>query len=63
LGILIGDGQLRRYGTEDILETYYSFAAADWFRVSADYQLIVNPAYSRDRGPVSVLGFRLHGEF
>jgi high affinity Mn2+ porin len=63
LGILIGDGQLRRYGTEDILKTYYSFAAIDWFRVSADYQLIVNPAYSRDRGPVSVLGFRLHGEF
>ena len=63
LGILIGDGQLRRYGTENILETYYTFAATDWFHVSADYQLIVNPAYSRDRGPISVLGVRLHGEF
>lgn len=63
MGILIGDGQLRRYGTENIVETYYSFAATDRFRISADYQLIVNPAYSRDRGPISVLGFRLHGEF
>jgi hypothetical protein len=24
LGILIGDGQLTRYGTEDIIETFYS---------------------------------------
>jgi high affinity Mn2+ porin len=63
LGILIGDGQLRRYGTENIAETYYSFAATDWLSVSADYQFIVNPAYSRDRGPVSVLGVRLHGQF
>ena len=63
LGILIGDGQLRRYGTENIVETYYNFAVTDWFTVGADYQLIVNPAYSRDRGPVSVLGVRLHGQF
>jgi high affinity Mn2+ porin len=63
LGILIGDGQLRRYGTENIAETYYSFAVTGQIAVSADYQLIVNPAYSRDRGPVSVLGVRLHGQF
>ena len=63
MGILIGDGQLRRYGTENIVETYYNFAATNWFTVSADFQLIVNPAYSRDRGPVSVLGLRLHGQF
>jgi high affinity Mn2+ porin len=29
----------------------------------ADYQLIVNPAYARNRGPVSVLGARLHAQF
>lgn len=62
IGLLIGDGHLR-YGTENIVETYYSLAAADWFSVSADYQLIVNPAYNQDRGPVSVLGLRLHGQF
>ena len=63
LGILIGDGQLRRYGTEDIVETYYNFAATDKFSVSVDYQLIVNPAYSRDRGPISAIGIRVHGKF
>jgi hypothetical protein len=27
---------------------------------SVDYQFIRNPAYNRDRGPVSVFGFRAH---
>lgn len=62
LGILVGDGQLPNPGTEKILETYYSFP---WFaaKVTFDYQLIVNPAYNRDRGPVSVLGVRLHTQY
>ena len=38
-------------------------SAAVWFSVSADYQLIVNPAYSRDRGQILVMGLRLHDEF
>ena len=63
MGILIGDGQLRRYGTEDILETYYDAQIAQGLNVALDYQLIANPAYNADRGPVSVLGLRLHGEF
>jgi len=63
LGILIGDGRLPHYGTENILETYYSFAATGWLALSADYQLIVNPAYNSDRGPISVLDLRLHGQF
>ena len=29
---------------------------------SPDYQHIENPAYNRDRGPVSVYGMRLHAE-
>ena len=62
LGILIGDGQLRHYGAEEILETYYSAALANWLAASADYQLILNPAYNGDRGPVSVLGARLHAQ-
>lgn len=64
LGVLVGDGQLPHYGVEKIVETYYS--AGFWGEhaaVTLDYQLIVNPAYNRDRGPVSVLGLRLHGEF
>ena len=62
LGILVGDGQLPHPGDERILETYYSFP---WFasRITLDYQLIVNPAYNRDRGPASVLGVRLHTQY
>jgi high affinity Mn2+ porin len=63
MGILIGDGQLPHYGTEDILETYYSYAVTDWLAASADYQLVVNPAYGADRGPVSLAGVRLHAQF
>ena len=28
-----------------------------------EYQFVVNPAYNRDRGPVSIFGIRLHAEF
>jgi high affinity Mn2+ porin len=63
LGILIGDGGLRHYNNEDVLEAYYKLAIFQGVAATADYQLIVNPAYNADRGPVSVLGVRLHGEF
>jgi high affinity Mn2+ porin len=62
MGILIGDGALD-YGKEKIVETYYSWKATANFTVSGDYQVIINPAYNRERGPVSVFGLRLHGEF
>ncbi len=63
LGILVGDGQLPHPGSERIVETYYSLAARRRLRISVDYQFIENPAYNRDRGPVSVVGVRLHGQF
>jgi high affinity Mn2+ porin len=63
LGILAGDGQLLHSGPEQIIETYYSLAAFSFARLSLDYQFIVNPAYNRDRGPVSVFGIRAHAEF
>ena len=62
LGILVGDGRLPHPAPEQILETYYSFPLSFW-RVTFDYQLIVNPAYNRDRGPVSVIATRLHAQF
>ena len=62
LGILIGDGQLPHPGLEQIIECYYQFPVWFW-RVTLDYQFIANPAYNRDRGPVSVLGARLHAQF
>jgi high affinity Mn2+ porin len=63
LGILIGDGRLPHYGSEDILEAYYSAQLASWFTATADYQFVANPAYNRDRGPVSVITARLHAQF
>ena len=62
LGILVGDGQLPNPGSEKILETYYSFPVFA-SKVTLDYQLIVNPAYNRDRGPVSVFGLRVHSQY
>jgi high affinity Mn2+ porin len=62
LGILIGDGGLR-YGSETIAEAYYNAALTSWLALSIDYQYIDHPAYNRDRGPVSVIGGRLHVAF
>ncbi len=65
IGILIGDGQLPHYGLEKIMETYYSYSvpALDHLILTLDYQYVINPAYNRDRGPVSILGVRVHKEF
>ena len=63
LGVLVGDGQLPHYSNEVVLETYYDAQLIKGVNVALDYQFIANPGYNPDRGPVSVLGFRLHGEF
>jgi high affinity Mn2+ porin len=63
LGGIIGDGQLPNAGPEQIIETYYSVPVFSFAHVTADYQFINNPAYNRDRGPVSVLGLRIHLQF
>ena len=62
LGILVGDGMLPHPGPEQIIETYYAFPVLA-STVTLDYQFIVNPAYNRDRGPVSVISARVHSEF
>jgi high affinity Mn2+ porin len=63
LGILIGDGQLPHARGESIVETFYSMRVARSFTVTANYQYAANPAYNRDRGPVSILALRVHAEF
>jgi high affinity Mn2+ porin len=60
---IIGDGKLLHYGTENILETYYQARIISSIYAAADYQLIVNPAYNEDRGPVNVFSGRVHVEF
>jgi high affinity Mn2+ porin len=63
LGILVGDGKLPHPDAEKILETYYSYALTTATKLSVDYQLIANPAYNSDRGPVSLFGVRVHTQF
>jgi high affinity Mn2+ porin len=62
LGILVGDGQLPHPGLEQIVEAYYQWPVYKW-HLTFDYQFVVNPAYNRDRGPVSVVGLRAQSEF
>jgi high affinity Mn2+ porin len=61
-GILGGDGRLN-YDSEKILENYYDFQIWKSLQGALDYQYITNPAFNRDRGPVSVIGARLHWGF
>ena len=63
LGILIGDGRLPHYATEDVVEAYYSAQVTSWLATTLDYQFVANPAYNPDRGPVSIFTIRLHAAF
>ena len=57
----MGDGGLN-YGWEKILETYYTAHLWRGISVAFDYQHVTNPGYNRDRGPASVVGFRVDVE-
>ena len=62
-GFIIGDGALN-YSTEFISELYYSGQVHQNFWITPDLQLVINPAYNRDRkGPVLVYALRGHFEF
>jgi high affinity Mn2+ porin len=63
LGGIIGDGQLPNAGPEQILEAYYRVAVLSFAHVAFDYQFINNPAYNRDRGPVSIFALQLHLQY
>jgi high affinity Mn2+ porin len=60
IGGIIGDGQLPNAGPEQILETYYRVGLFGFAHVAFDYQFINNPAYNRQRGPVSIFTLQLH---
>jgi hypothetical protein len=60
-GFILGDGHLN-YGLERVFESYYNAHVWRGVSVAVDYQYITNPGYNRDRGPASVVGFRVHLE-
>jgi high affinity Mn2+ porin len=62
IGIEVGDGLLPHPGLEQIIETYYAFPIYSW-QATLDYQFVANPSYNRDRGPVSLVAFRLYTQF
>lgn len=62
ISFFIGDGKLN-YRPENIFETYYNWNVVRQVWFTADYQHIANPAYNTDRGPVEIVGVRLHLEY
>lgn len=62
-GFMIGDGRLPNYASERSLELFYKARLAHSLWITLDYQLVANPGYNSDRGPVSLLGLRTHVEF
>ena len=61
-GILGGDGALN-YGWEKITETYYDFKIWKTIHGTVDYQYVADPAFNRDRGPISIFGARLRWQY
>jgi carbohydrate-selective porin OprB len=62
LGAFLGDGRLN-YGRESAVELFYAWQLNRYVSLSPDFQVIRNPGYNRDRGPVRFYGLRLRAEF
>jgi high affinity Mn2+ porin len=50
-------------GPKQILEAYYRYNLSSLWHVTFDYLFVNNPAYNRDRGPVSIVATRLRADF
>ena len=57
---LLRPNRVRHDSTQ--VTAFYRVPCGSW-NITADYQFVVNPAYNRDRGPVSVFGLRVHTQF
>lgn len=62
IGFIVGDGRLD-YRPEWVTEAYYDARVGPGVNLGLDYQLVVNPAYNADRGPVSLFALRLRTAF
>ena len=58
----VGDGKLRK-AAEGVVEVFYSVNLLRAIWLSADYQHLRNPGFNADRGPVNIVGTRVHAEF
>ena len=59
----VGDGYLKQAAPESVAEAFYSFNVLDAIWLSADYQFLLNPGFNGERGPVHIVGGRVHAEF
>lgn len=62
VGYFLGDGNLR-YRPELIAESFYRWQLHRQLAASLNLQWIRNPGYNGERGPVRVIGMRLHADF
>ncbi|TPG53514.1 carbohydrate porin [Roseomonas nepalensis] len=62
IGFITGDGALRG-GPEYVAEAFYDAAVAPGINLALDLQHAVNPAYNRDRGPVTFVAVRARVSF
>lgn len=62
IGFITGDGRLN-YAAESVIETYYDIRLAPGVNLAANAQLVINPAYNADRGPVPIFAVRMHTAF
>jgi len=58
----VGDGHLRQ-GAEGVFEVFYSFNLFKAIWLAGDYQFLWNPGFILDRGPVNIIGAKVHAEF
>jgi high affinity Mn2+ porin len=58
----VGDGHLHQ-AAESVFDVFYSFNLLKAIWLTADYQHLWNPGFNADRGPVDILGARVHAEF
>lgn len=61
-GFIIGEGRLS-YAPEEILEIYYLWKPVHYLGISPDFQVVNHPAYNTDRGPVVIMGTRVHLDY
>ena len=62
IGFITGDGALRG-GAEYVAEAFYDAAVAPGINLALDVQHAANPAYNRDRGPITFVALRARAAF